>query len=112
MSPITDDFMREVIKSRKPYTLVVFRSGPNAKGPGASQIIWEHGRRNLQLRKDGIVNLIIALRDEWDIEGLDVFNKDVGETRRIMEEDPAVRAGVLTYEIHPVVSFPGDALSR
>ena len=111
MSSITDDYMREVIRTRRPYTLVVFRSGPKAKEPGADKVIWEHGRRNLELRKSGIVNLIIGLRDEWEIEGLDVFNTSFDETRRIMEEDPAVKAGVLTYEIHPVVSFPGDALS-
>jgi len=111
MSSITDDYMREVIRTRRPYTLVVFRSGPKAKEPGADKVIWEHGRRNLEFRKSGIVNLIIGLRDEWEIEGLDVFNTSFDETRRIMEEDPAVKAGVLTYEIHPVVSFPGDALS-
>jgi hypothetical protein len=111
MSSITDDYMREVIKTRKTYTLVVFRSGPKADAPSADKMVWEHGRRNLKLRKDGIVDLIIGVRDEWEIEGLDVFNTSVNETRRIMEEDPAVKAGVLTYEIHPAVSFPGDALS-
>jgi hypothetical protein len=110
MSSITDDYMREVIKTRKPYTLVVFKSGPRTDEPGADKVIWEHGRRNLELRKEGIVSIIIALRDEWEIEGLDVFNASVDETRRIMEQDPAVKAGVLAYEIHPAVSFPGDAL--
>jgi hypothetical protein len=27
-----------------------------------------------------------------------------------MEDDPGVKAGVFEYEIHPVRSFPGDAL--
>lgn len=111
MSSITDDYLREVIKTRKPYALVVFRSGPRAEEPGADKIIWQHGKRNLELLKNGIVNIIIALRDEWEIEGLDIFNASIDETRRIMEEDPAVKAGVLTYEIHPVVTFTGDALS-
>jgi hypothetical protein len=112
MSSITDDYMREVIDSRKPYTLVVFRSGPRANEPGADKAIWEHGRRNLELRRDGIVNIIVGLRDDWEIEGLDVFNATVDEARRIMEDDPAVKAGALTCEIHPVTSFPGDALSE
>ena len=29
---------------------------------------------------------------------------------RIMSADPAVRAGVLTYRIHPTRSFPGSRL--
>lgn len=27
-----------------------------------------------------------------------------------MDDDPAVLAGIFTYEIHPVRSFPGDSL--
>lgn len=111
MSSITDDYLREAIKEMKQYTLVVFRRGPRAGEPDVDGKIWEHGKRNLELRKNGIANLIIVLRDEWEIEGLDVFNASVDETRRIMEEDPAIMAGALTYEIHPVVSFPGDSLS-
>jgi hypothetical protein len=103
--------MDKVLKTIRPYTLVVFKGGPKAEEPGADKLIREHGRRNLQLRKEGLVNIIIALRDEWEIEGMDVFTAGVDETRRIMEEDPAVKAGVLTYETHPAVSFPGDALS-
>jgi hypothetical protein len=26
----------------------------------------------------------------------------------IMDEDPAVQAGVFTYDVHPIRSFPGD----
>jgi hypothetical protein len=29
---------------------------------------------------------------------------------RIMAADPAVRDGVLAYEIHPTVAFPGSTL--
>lgn len=111
MNSITDDDMRKVINARKPYTLVAFKDGPKAGDPLAERMIWEHGRRNLNLRQDGRLDLIIGLRDEWEIIGMDVFNTDVKETRRIIEDDPAVKTGVLAYEIHPIVSFPGDALS-
>jgi hypothetical protein len=111
MSSITDEYMDEVLKTRKPYTLVIFKGGPRADGPGADRLIREHGRRNLKLRKEGVLNLIIALKDEGEIWGLDVFNTGVDETRKIMEGDPAVKAGVMKCEIHPAVSFPGDSLS-
>ncbi len=29
---------------------------------------------------------------------------------RLMDGDPAVRAGVLSYEVHPVRGFSGDSL--
>jgi hypothetical protein len=28
-----------------------------------------------------------------------------------MDGDPAIQAGVLSYEVHPVRGFPGDALA-
>jgi hypothetical protein len=39
-----------------------------------------------------------------------VFNLDVDETIKIMDDDPGVKAGVFIYEVHPARSFPGDAL--
>jgi hypothetical protein len=33
-----------------------------------------------------------------------------GEAARIMDGDPAIQAGVLSYEVHSVQGFPGDTL--
>jgi hypothetical protein len=111
VNPITDEYMREWLKKRKPYTIVILRSGPKGNEPGADKLIWEHGRRNFELRRDGVLCIVCMITDESDVAGLEIFNTDLEETRRIMEEDVAVRAGILTYEIHPVKSFPGDALA-
>jgi len=112
MNPVTDEYMREQLKTRKPYTFVLLRSGPKANEPGADKLIWEHGRRNFELRRDGVLCIVCMIRDASEVAGLEVFRTNLEETRRIMEEDVAVRGGVLTYEIHPVMSFPGDALAR
>lgn len=112
MNPITDEYMHEWLKKRKPYTVVILRSGPKVNEPGADKLIWEHGRRNFELRKDGVLCIVCMVTDESEVAGLEIFSTDLEETRRIMEEDVAVRAGVLTCEIHPVMSFPGDALTK
>ena len=39
-----------------------------------------------------------------------VFNASVEETKKIIEGDPAVVEGILSYEIHETRSFPGDGL--
>jgi len=39
-----------------------------------------------------------------------VFAATPEEVDRIYAADPAVQAGMLTYEIHPTRSFPGSAL--
>jgi hypothetical protein len=112
MSSITDNYMDKVLKtrpSRTPSSCSKAALGP--KEPDADKLIREHGGSNLKLRKDGTLDLIIALMDEGEIWGFDVFNTDVDETRRIMENDPAVQAAIMVCETHAAVSFPGDALS-
>jgi hypothetical protein len=39
-----------------------------------------------------------------------VFSTDVAQTKTILDGDPAVRAGIFTYELHSSESFPGDSL--
>jgi hypothetical protein len=112
MNPITDDYMREWLKTRKPYTIVILRNGPKANELDANKLIWEHGRRNFELRRDGALCIVCMITDESEVAGLEIFSTDLEETRRIMEEDVAVKAGILTYEIHPAMSFPGDALTK
>jgi hypothetical protein len=34
----------------------------------------------------------------------------VDEIKKVMDEDPGVKAGVFVYEIHACRSFPGDSL--
>ena len=48
--------------------------------------------------------------DGTDVKGVGIFSTGEEETRKIMEDDPAVKAGIFTYEIHPYRSFPGDML--
>ena len=48
--------------------------------------------------------------DDSELSGVGIFDASEEETVRIMEGDPGVQAGVFTYEVHPVRSFPGDTL--
>jgi hypothetical protein len=47
---------------------------------------------------------------EGDLSGLCIFNTGIDETKKIMDGDPAVAAGVFVYETYPCRSFPGDSL--
>jgi len=44
------------------------------------------------------------------IAGVGIFTTSPDETRAIMAEDPGVKAGIFTVEVHPCQGFPGDAL--
>lgn len=110
MPEITDDFMRAMMLKTKAYTVVILKTTPKLQEPGADQIVWEHGRRNFGLRQEGKLVVVCPIRDDSNVSGIGIFNADVESTRKIMAEDPGVRAGIFRYEIHASRSFPGDYL--
>jgi len=107
---ITDEFMREMMARTRTYTLVLLKTAARYHQPGADAIIWEHGRRQFWLRAGGVLSIVCPVADDSDLAGANIFDASAEETARLMDEDPAVQAGVLSYEVHPVRSFPGDCL--
>jgi hypothetical protein len=107
---IPDEYMLEMLAKTKEYTFVLLSRGPNYDGADRDSIIWEHGRRNFSLRADGVLAIVCPILDDTPCCGIGILNASVDDTVRIMQHDPAVRAGVLTFELHPVRSFPGDKL--
>jgi hypothetical protein len=110
MTEISDEFMQQMLRTTKNYSLVILKRGPNRNIDGVEKIIWEHGRRNFMLRADGILSIVCPVNDGSDISGFSIFNASVEEVRKIMDEDPGVQAGIFVYEVHASRSFPGDSL--
>jgi hypothetical protein len=106
---ITDDYMRDRIARAKAYALVVLKPTPEYHQADARPIVWEHGRRNMALQAAGIMPIVCPVGDE-EISGIAIFNTDPDEVHAIMADDPGVRAGIFTFEVHPCRAFPGDAL--
>jgi hypothetical protein len=104
--------MRERLTGTRAYTVVILKKGPKYGTPGADQIIWEHGRRNMALRFAGELAIVCPIRDDSDVAGIGIFGREPDAVCEILAEDPAVVAGVLTFEAHPARGFPGDALPR
>ena len=75
------------------------------------KIVFEHGRRNYELHRDGKLLIVCPIRDESDVAGIGVFSTSVEETKKIYDEDPGVKAGIFAYEVHRSRSFLGDRLS-
>jgi hypothetical protein len=106
---ISDDYMHDRIGKAKAYALMVLRPTPEYFKPDAGPIIWEHGRRNMALQAAGIMPIVCPVGDE-EISGIGIFNVGPEEARDIMADDPAVRAGIFTVDVHACRGFPGDAL--
>lgn len=113
MTEITDDFMRDMLGQARPFTVVLLSKGPNYRADGDRSVIWEHGRRNFQLRAEGKLAIVVPMGagdGTSDVVGICVLTTTKDETAALMASDPAVVAGWLTAEIRAGLSFPGDGL--
>ncbi len=111
MVAITDEFMLEMMPKSKNYCIVILKAGPNKDIARVEKTIWEHGRRNFSLRADGLLQIVCPVRDGSDMSGVGIFKASVEDTKRLMDGDLGVKAGVFIYEAHSCRSFPGDCLS-
>lgn len=107
---ITDEYMKDRLAKIKSYTLMVLRRTPEGLAASSGPIVWEHGRRNMALQAAGIMPIVCPVGGP-EIAGIGIFTLDVDEVRAIMADDPGVRAGIFTVELHACRGFPGDALS-
>ena len=107
---ISDDQMRTGLATLHSYAIALLKKGPNYAPPTSDPIIWEHGRRNFALRAAGLLSIVCPVIDQSEMAGVSIFNLEPARVQEIMAADPAVQAGVLTFEVHPVRSFAGDTL--
>ena len=110
MDAITDEYMKDMLTKSKSYSLMILKAGPKEITPERMQVVWEHGRRNFELRAKGLLSVVCPVREENDIKGVGIFNIEKEELKKIMDEDPGVKEGIFTYEILLCKSFPGDML--
>ncbi len=110
LPPISDDFMRRSLQTRRAYTIVLLKKGPAYDPPRSDGVIWEHGRRNFALRAAGLLAIVCPIAGGSELAGVCIFDAEPVEVERIMASDPAVKVGVLTFEVHATRSFPGDRL--
>jgi uncharacterized protein YciI len=80
------------------------------KGPGwtskvtseSTKLQLEHVEYQISLRKSGKTILVGPLMDDVEIRGITIFNvNSEQEVKSLIEDDPAVKAGVLLYHFHP-----------
>lgn len=110
MKEISNEYMMQMLSKSKNYTVVILRKTDKIKEPGAEKFLFEHGKRNFELREDGVLSIVCRVKDDSDVSGIGIFNATIEEVEKIMDGDPGVQAGIFTYEAHESTSFPGDTL--
>ena len=108
---ITDNYMHNRWAQVKTYTLMVLKQNAESLNGDSRPIVWEHARRMMALQAARLVFIVCSCSSRTDpISGISIFNTNLDEARAIMADDPAVRAGIYTVEVHACRSWPGDAL--
>ncbi len=100
--------MRSRIAQAKPYTVMVLHTTAGFARPACDAVVWEHGRRNMALVEAGLLSVVLPAAADSGIAGYGIFDADLDTTRRRMDDDPGVRAGIFRLELHPVRGFPGS----
>ena len=102
--------MQRMLSKSKNYSLVILKPGEKRNSEGVEEIIWEHGRRNFELRAEGKLSIVCPVPNGRIVSGICIFNCSVEEAKEIMDGDPGVRARIFEYEVYECRSFPGDSL--
>lgn len=106
---VTDDEIRRLADTAKPYSLALLWWGPERHMDGAEATDLEHQRRMVSLRADGVIAILCPGGSET-LAGVAIMTVSPEEAREVMAGDPCVKAGMIRCEVHPGNGFPGDAL--
>lgn len=109
ISAVTDEQIRQLAESAKPYSLAQLSWAPGRHQQGADAIEREHQRRMVSLRTDGTIAVLCPVQSE-DLCGVAIMTQTVEQARKTMASDPCVQAGMMTVVVLPCVGFPGDSL--
>ncbi|MFF5287340.1 hypothetical protein [Streptomyces sp. NPDC013171] len=106
---VTDEQIRALAATAKPYSLAVLEWGPERTMDGADAIELEHQRRMVSLRAEGVIAVLCPVTSAT-VAGIAIMTVPAEEAAEIMAGDPCVRAGMMRCEVHACYGFPGDTL--
>lgn len=94
----------------KPYFFVLLKKGPNREQDSvtAAKIQKGHMDNINRLAAADKLNVAGPFLDEGDMRGIFIFDcTSEDSVKAMIEGDPAIKAGRLTYEIHPWMTQKG-----
>jgi hypothetical protein len=106
---VTEEQIRDLVATGKPFSVALLWWGPNRHMDGAAAIEFQHQQRMVSLRADGTIAVLCPAQSET-LAGVAVMTGPHEDARTIMSEDPCVKAGMMNCDVYPVLGFPGDAL--
>jgi hypothetical protein len=107
---ISDEFMGQRLSETHSYTLLLLKRTHKLKRPEVDPIIWEHGGRNMALQQAGLMPIVCPVGDDSEWAGICILTVSPERAAEILTQDPGVKAGIFTFEVHAVGGFPGSTL--
>ena len=112
---ITDEYIMSQVQKGKHYILWLLKRNPDynkeESQEEAQKIQMAHLHNIFKLKAEGKLVLAGPVDTDAELRGIGIFNlTDMEEVKKLVEEDPAVKSGRLTYEIYPWFGLPGDKL--
>ena len=106
---VTDEQVRQLAETARPYSLALLRWGPARYREGADETEKAHQRRMVSLRGEGVIAVLCPVASDT-ICGVAILTKPPDEATEIMNDDPCVQVGMMSCEVYPCHGFPGDSL--
>lgn len=106
---VTDEQIRQLAGSAKPYSVAILRWGPERHREDAASTELEHQRRLVSLRATGEIAVLCPVASDT-VCGVIIMTVPPEEAQALMNDDPCVRANMMFCEVHLCHGFPGDAL--
>ncbi len=82
MAKITDDVMRASLGKTKEYSVVILHGTAKLQEPSSRAVVWEHARRNFEMRADGVLQIVCPVADGSGVSGIGIFAASPDETLR------------------------------
>jgi hypothetical protein len=106
---VTDEQIQQLAATAKPFSMALLSWADGRFQDGADAIELEHQRRMVSLRLDGTIVVLCPIPSDQRC-GMAILNVPADEATTIMQDDPCVRSGMMTVEVHACFGFPGDTL--
>ena len=110
MSPtVTDEQIHDLAATAKPFSVLVLHWTAQRHQDGAEAVEIEHQRRMVSLRADGTIAVLCPVLSDTTA-GIAIMTVSIERAGELAAQDPCVRAGMMTCEVHPCLGFPGDTI--
>lgn len=111
--PIFEMATEDTVWVMKQYFMVIYLAGETRDQDSTTSANIQSGHLGHidRMGKEGFLSIAGPFGDNTDMRGILIFNvPDLDKIHELMKQDPAVKAGRLTYEVHPWWGAKGSSL--